>query len=410
MRIATWHVFLDRYKLLKRMNIGILFYDFGPYHAVRIEALAATLSTVESKLFAFEFTKTSYTHSWKRAVPEGVEVTTLTQNSVISTVEAFRMAKTFQQALQERNIDVVFLPSYSPLPNLLCLLTAKLINCKTILMNESWHGTEQTGFIGRIVKHLVVRLFDAALVGGTPQKEYAYAYGQKRSKIFLGYDTVDINYYMRESKRWREVANKDLPVPNLPTRYFLNLGRFIPKKNIGLLIRAYAQLVQRDHSVSIALVLVGEGSEEDAIRQIAIDQQLQVRNGLDVVRSENRPEVVFYPFQQVDKTPVFFTHCEAFILPSFYEEWGLVINEAMACEAAVIVSEKVGCAQDLIEEEKNGFRFNPTDVDQLCNLMQLFVNDSTLSRRLGKYGSTLIRQWGPDRFSEGALSAIRSVT
>lgn len=392
------------------MNVGILFSDFGPYHAVRIEALAAALSVQEIKLFAFQFSKTSNVYAWKPVLPVGVEVITLAQDQPEGPIQSFMIAMAFRKTLQEKNITAVFLPSYSPLPNLFCLLSAKFLRCRTIMMIDSWHGSEQAGFVGRMIKHVVIRLFDAALVAGTPHREYAYTYGQKRSRVFLGYDTVDIDYFMQESKRWKNTPTESLPIPNLPARYFLNLGRFVTKKNIGVLIQAYAQLAQRDQSMSMSLVLVGEGSEEEAIKQLATNLNLQVRNGLNTYpEQEGRPEVVFYPFQQVDTTPLFFANCEAFILPSLYEEWGLVINEAMACSAAVLVSENVGCVQDLVEEGKNGFCFNPTDVNQLSNLLEQFISDPTLGERLGNNGLTMIRQWGPDRFAEGALNAIRSV-
>lgn len=393
------------------MNVGIIFSDFGPYHAARIEALASALGAQESKLYAFQFSRTSTTYGWKPVLPAGVEVVTLAQASPVGVVEAFRIARAFGHALRERHVDVVFLPSYSPLPNLFCLLSAKFLHCKTILMNESWHGTERAGFVGRLAKHGIVRLFDAALVGGTPQREYACAYGQSRSKVFLGYDAVDVNYFTQASNRWKDVPIDALPVPNLPARYFLNLGRFVAKKNIGLLIRAYAQVVQQDPVPAVALVLVGEGSEERLLRQLAADLGLRVRNGLETPPPPGgEAEVVFYPFQQVDKTPLFFAHCEAFILPSLYEEWGLVVNEAMACGAAVLVSENVGCAQDLVEEGRNGFRFDPQQLSQLASLLQRFIRDPALSRRLGQQGTILIRHWGPDRFAKGALCAIRAVS
>lgn len=392
------------------MNIAIVFSDFGPYHAARIEALDAALKPSNHKLFAIQFSKFSSGYGWNPVVPAGVDVITLAGRWPENIFETFKMAISFQRALRQQAIELVFLPSYSPLPNLLCVLIAKLVGCKVILMNESWHGTEKVGFLGRVLKHILVRSFDAALVGGTPQREYAYAYGQKRSNIFLGYNVVNIDYFAQEAKRWKEIPFENLPVPNLPARYFLNLGRFVPKKNIDFLIRAYAHLYKNRQAPFISLVLVGEGSEEHTIKQVAIDNGLPVRNGLDSnYKVTDGPEVVFYPFQQVDKTPLFFSHCEAFILPSLHEEWGLVINEAMACKAAVLVSKNVGCVHDLVIEGENGFQFSPINIEELSNLLRKFITDPTLARRLGKNGSNIIRHWGPDRFAEGALNAIRSI-
>ena len=46
---------------------------------------------------------------------------------------------------------------------------------------------------------------------------------------------------------------------------------------------------------------------------------------------------------------MFYALADAFILPSLWEEWGLVVNEAMACGLPVVVSETAGCAEDLLE-------------------------------------------------------------
>jgi glycosyltransferase involved in cell wall biosynthesis len=41
------------------------------------------------------------------------------------------------------------------------------------------------------------------------------------------------------------------------------------------------------------------------------------------------------------------------------EQWGLVVNEAMAAGLPVLVSDRCGCAPDLVEVGVNGFTFDP---------------------------------------------------
>ena len=118
--------------------------------------------------------------------------------------------------------------------------------------------------------------------------------------------------------------------------------------------------------------------------------------------------MVFYPFQQADMTPLFFALCEAFVLPSTREEWGLVVNEAMACGAPVIVSKRVGSHFDLVEEGVTGFSFDPDDAAALAGLLGRIAGDEDLRVRLGVAGRKRIEDWKPDRFGREGVRALEA--
>ncbi len=396
-------------KIAGMNKIGIVFKDFGPYHVARMEALATALNERNSELVAFRIYETSRNYGWKTGTPKNATVITLGNEDGSGVIEAFKVAAALSKYIRKEKIDAVLLPSYSPFPNMLCVFSARLSGTKLILMSESWKRTEKASLPGRLFKHLLVRLFSSAIVGGTPHKQFACDYGQQPSKVFLGFDVVDVNYFAKQADKWRALSPAQLPITDLPQRYFLSLGRFATKKNIESLVKAYASLLQRSPSMDIALVLVGEGEEQDALKKLVATLQLPTRNATgNGAQQPPRAEVVFYPFQQVDKTPLFFARCEAFILPSMYEEWGLVVNEAMACSSPVIVSENVGCAADLVVNGKNGYTFDPASVEQLSTVLEHFVKDPSLAARMGSEGYQHIKQWGPERFAEGAINAIEA--
>lgn len=391
---------------------AILFSSFGPYHTARIGALARHLAGRGIKLVAFRFTETSDTYGWQPETPKEVEVVTLGRSKGWNFFQSLGLAYRLYRELCDRDVDSIFLPSFSPLPNFLCLVASKLARCRTVLMTESWRGTEKASVLGRLLKHCIVRLFDSALVGGTPQTDYVAAYGLPQEKIFTGYDVVDVEHFSKSAECWRLASA--LPIPGLPAKFFLNLGRFVAKKNLSTLLAAYARYVQETSSApksglgttTVALVLVGEGPLRDDLELQAQKLGLPVRDGQINPNVTGGTEVVFYPFQQADLTPLFFSRCEAFVLPSSREEWGLVVNEAMACGAPVLVSDRVGAHFDLVEQGVNGFTFNPQNVEQLAGLLCQFAGDSNLRGNLGKAGRKKISAWTPERFGDSGLNAL----
>lgn len=388
-------------------TVGILFSDFGPYHVARIDAFAAALEASGSRLVAYRFYESSTIYAWNAVTPTRAKVITLGSKPAEGIIHAMQMASALRTSMRKEGITTMFLPSYSPLPNMLCIFTARMAGARLVMMNESWKHTERASAIGKIVKRFLIGQFSSAVVGGSPHKAYACDYGLPVSKVFLGYDVVDNAYFEKESTRWKAMPSNELPVPHLPARYFLSLGRFVSKKNLPVLIRAYGTLLQRYPLLDIALVLVGDGEEKPALESLIATLQIPVLQGPAIPGStEPQAGIVFYPFQQIDKTPLFFSRCEAFILPSMYEEWGLVVNEAMACGSPVIVSENVGCAQDLVVNGKNGYTFNPASVEELSSVLEHFVKDPSLAVSMGKAGYQHIKQWGPQRFAEGAVNAV----
>ena len=74
------------------------------------------------------------------------------------------------------------------------------------------------------------------------------------------------------------------------------------------------------------------------------------------------------------------------ILPSSYEPWGLVVNEALSAGIPVIVSDKVGAAFDLVELPKTGFVFNSEKTQELINAMETMISNNNLYKEFADNG------------------------
>jgi glycosyltransferase involved in cell wall biosynthesis len=109
---------------------------------------------------------------------------------------------------------------------------------------------------------------------------------------------------------------------------------------------------------------------------------------------------------QQDELLPYFAHAKCFIHASTTEQWGLVVNEAMAAGLPVIVSNRCGCFEDLVVTGVNGFGFNPENQEELTNLMSKMSSVDVDLESMGKASLQHIEKYSPDYFAQGLNSAI----
>jgi glycosyltransferase involved in cell wall biosynthesis len=112
-------------------------------------------------------------------------------------------------------------------------------------------------------------------------------------------------------------------------------------------------------------------------------------------------------FVQYDGLRALYARAGAFILPSVSDPWGLVVNEAMAAGLPVLVSNRCGCAPDLVEEGRNGFTFDPYDIEGLARLMLRMSSMSDAERAaMGQASREIIRRWTPETFATNLMKVV----
>jgi glycosyltransferase involved in cell wall biosynthesis len=178
----------------------------------------------------------------------------------------------------------------------------------------------------------------------------------------------------------------------LPERYFLASNRFITKKNLPGLLHGFAGYRKVAGLDPWDLVLLGDGplrSEvERLIEELGLCGAVHLRG-----------------FKQYADLPTYYGLAQAFVHASTSEQWGLVVNEAMAAGLPVLVSDRCGCAPDLVADGRNGFTFPPRDHSQLAGLMVQLAAEPDRRIEMGLASQAHIRLWGPERFADGFWAA-----
>jgi len=212
-----------------------------------------------------------------------------------------------------------------------------------------------------------------------------------RERIALGYDVVDNDYFTRgaDAIRTDPTARQRL---GLPENYFLASARFVPKKNLLGLVDAFA--LYRKRGGNWNLVIVGDGllrpELESRVDHFGIHEFVHLAG-----------------FRQYDELPAYYGLASAFVLPSTIEQWGLVVNEAMAAGLPVIVSDVCGCAPDLVVDGETGFVVPPI-ADSIAEALVKLAGDPDRALEMGRRGRERIGAWGLDRFAGGLWHAART--
>jgi glycosyltransferase involved in cell wall biosynthesis len=283
------------------------------------------------------------------------------------------------------------LAGYDRAAILSALAWAKIKGKIVIFLSESKADDQARQSWKEGLKSLLVRRFDAALVGGRPHKKYAVSLGIPPDRVFVGYDVVDNDHFAQGAAAARAREAQLRQELRLPLPYFLTVCRFIEKKNLVRLLSAY-RLYRHLHPQNLwDLVLCGSGPLEVTLKEIAADL----------------PGVHFPGFKQANELPAFYGLAGAFILPSsHFEQWGLVVNEAMAAGRPVLASTACGCAQDLVQEGWNGFTFDPNDEEGLARLMVEMSSGETDLKVMGEASRRIIANWTPEVFAQNLFQAV----
>jgi 1,2-diacylglycerol 3-alpha-glucosyltransferase len=371
--------------------IAVVFHHNGPYHHARLNAASDRLAVT-----GIEWSAKGY-DSWGAAdATARYQKISLFPEATDNHPGKSELQRAFWSALEQANPDVVAVNGWNNFGSLVAADCCVRRGIPMVVMSESAHKDEPRTWSKEMIKRRIVAQYSAALVGGQRHVEYLVELGMPRDRIFTGYDVVDNDYFAR---RTLEIRNSKFEIRKqygLPENYFLASARFIEKKNLPTLIRAYAAYRQKSEACGNPpwdVVLPGDGPLREAL-----NSQLSTLNLHAYVHLPG--------FKQYDELPVYYAFAKAFVHASTTEQWGLVVNEAIASGLPVIVSERCGCVPELVQ--CNGFTFEPTDEHELASLL---LRMATLSaderRRLGAASYAIAANFSSERFGEALERAAR---
>lgn len=295
--------------------VVVVYQRMLPYHRARFSALATALAACGQPCFALEVTNidSSYGDLVDTPMPAGTHVVTLFPNIDYLTLSARHVARAVRQALHALGAASVFAPAPAFAEGAGALHHKVDHGGKLFQMDDAWSATDRRGHLTRVVK----RWFNGYVDGGfLPER----LHGQYFETLNIPAD--------RQAYAVDAVAESEVQAGSTlagATTDLLFVGRLIARKGLDCVLRAVAKQLPE----SPRLVVIGDGPERAGLEQLAIELGISER-------------VVWLGRQSNATARQWMLNARVLVVPSSYEQWGLVANEAWQSGLPVLGSCTVG--------------------------------------------------------------------
>ena len=366
-----------------------------PYHHARWQAFTVTSQTSctlltltdKDEFSVLEFSSKGAAYALQVLFP-GRPARSLKPGDILSAVAA---------KLDALNPSCVCLNGYASPLALGALLWCLRRGVPAVMLSESTPWDEARVGWKEWLKSRAVRSCSSALVGGPSHAEYLTSLGLAANQISLGYDAVDNDHFIKGAVAARKDPAAIKRALDLPDQYFFACARFTPKKNLSRLLQGYKSYRQTAGASAWDLVLAGSGPGGDEL--VALAHSLGISKFVHFVGPK--------PY---DELPAYYALAGGFIHASTTEQWGLVVNEAMACGLPVLVSSRCGCADNLVQDGINGYTFDPFSPNSIAESMRTLVAHEKDLAAWGKASQSIVADWSPSRFAAGLVQAVSRAT
>lgn len=296
--------------------------------------------------------------------------------------------------IRKSRFDAAILPGYFYFTAWIAIAAAKWTGTPILFITDShslrsWNA--QSPWKLRFKKWLIPRIFSLAraiLVSSSGGVEYVKSLGFESDRIFLLPTVVDNDWWTEQAAKVDR--NEVRAAWNIPPDGMVALfcAKFQRWKGPMDLLEAFA----RANITNSYLVFAGDGPERKNLERRAAELGLADR-------------VRFLGFVNQSQLPSVYCAADLFVLPSLFEPFGLVVNEAMLCGLPVAVSDRVGAKFDLVRPDENGYVFPAGDVDALAEILRQILPDPEKRARMGAAARQRMETWSPREYVSSIVRA-----
>lgn len=268
---------------------------------------------------------------------------------------------------KERPRAILIFGYYLPEHWMLRALTAQL-KIPLLFIGETFSRGDFTSW-RRYAKEGLTRFFFSGVTKfisiGKKNKKFYRDWDVPAQQIADAHYCVDNEFFRlpeSDSKHRRNTIREQLGIPQ-DAFVILYVGRLFSRKRPLDVVDLHKRFFNFG---CVHTVMVGRGEMEKEIKKVA----------------ESIPNFHAVGFKTQDETKSFYHASDVLFVPSTFETWGLVVNEAMASGIPAIVTENCGVANDLVIPNETGFVFKEGDLAAAESMVRILITNSDRRMRL----------------------------
>jgi glycosyltransferase involved in cell wall biosynthesis len=205
-------------------------------------------------------------------------------------------------------------------------------------------------------------LVDGAIAVSSPARRRLLDFGVEDARITVALQSADLSAIRSTPPVRTDDGDRD-------TLRLISVGRLVPDKNVGVLLRAVTQAAVDLAPRRLALDVVGDGFLRARLEQTAAEL------GIDAH---------FHGHRSGAELAQLYARADAFALLSAYEPFGVVVREAAAACLPIIVSDVVGAVGDVAIAGANALVVPPGDVSAAAVAITRVMGDPARRGRMAE--------------------------
>jgi len=296
-----------------------------------------------------------------------------------------------RKLLVEEQPTAIFLFGYFSWENWALLFLAHTLKIRVLFLGDT--SNDGVGKTRSWAKSLLVQLFFANverfIAVGDKNRRYYLDKGVPEKNIVVGKHCVDGNFFSRDEeagetirKAWRK--QHGIPADAI---VMLFLGRLMDRKRPLDLAAIHGKI----KSPNFYTVVAGNGPLEEKLK------------------SAESKTFRLLGFQDQAQARSCYYGADFLIVPSEFETWGLVVNEAFHCGRPALVTTTTDCADDLVVSGETGEVFKAGDTNAAAAIVQTWVEEPKTLKQLGRQAKVKVtREYSVEKFADAVELAAEN--